>query len=423
MMDGTAGAANDARVHYAWVIAATGLLCIVACLGFGRFTLGMVLPSMASSLGLSYSRLGYIGTANFLGYLAAVLFCGRVARRTGPRALIFSALLLVGGSMLLMSLAGGFTSLLVLYALTGIGSGATNVPVMGLIARWFDSSMRGRAAGIVSGGSGLAIILSGRLVPYINRTRGAEGWRTTWLVLALAVTTIAFLALLLFRNTPAEKQTVPLGSQGRPAPAGPAAAHPPPAIHRNRSVILLGLLYACFGYTYAIYVTFVVTLLVRERGFSEGTAGVFWSAVGLLSLFSGPIFGSLSDRFGRRAGLVAAFTMLMLAYLLVGATLPAIALYASVACFGLVAWAVPSIMLAAVSDHVGSGHALAAFGFITFFFGIGQVCGPAVAGILAERTGSFSSSFLMAAAVAVLAIAASRFLRSARSGDPAGLAR
>ena len=400
---------GGARIHYAWVIVATGLLCIVACLGFGRFTLGMALPSMAASLGLSYSHLGYIGTANFVGYLAAALFCGSVARHTGPRLLIFTALLLVGASMFLMSRASGLRSLVILYALTGVGSGATNVPVMGLVARWFDGSMRGRAAGIVSGGSGVAIVLSGRLVPYVNRTRGAEGWRTTWLLLAVAVTAIAFLAVSLFRNDPAEKQALPLGAPRRPVLS--AAATPPAEVRRNRSVYLLGVLYAFFGYTYAIYVTFVVTLLVRERGFSEGTAGIFWSAVGLLSLLSGPIFGALSDRFGRRAGLVAAFATLLAAYVLAGAPLPDLALYASVACFGLVAWAVPSIMLAAVSDHVGPGHALAAFGFITFFFGIGQVAGPAVAGVLAERTGSFSSSFLMAAALAAVAIAVSRLLR------------
>lgn len=36
--------------YYGWVIVATGALCIVACLGFGRFALGMLLPSMAAAL-------------------------------------------------------------------------------------------------------------------------------------------------------------------------------------------------------------------------------------------------------------------------------------------------------------------------------------------------------------------------------------
>jgi MFS family permease len=311
------------RVHYAWIIAATGLLCTVACLGLGRFTLGMVLPSMATSLGLSYARLGYIGTANFLGYLAAVLVCGRIARITGSRLLIFGALLLVASSMAAMSRAGGFGTLVVLYALTGIGSGATNVPVMGLVARWFDSSLRGRAAGIVSAGSGIAIIASGRLVPAVNRVHGPEGWRVTWLLLATAVGLIALLSVALFRNDPAEKRQLPLGASRPPPGANPSAAsREAPRAHRDPAVYLLGGIYACFGFTYAIYVTFVVTLLVRERGFSEGTAGLFWSAVGLLSLFSGPLFGAISDRAGRRAGLVAVFSTLLVAYVLAGAPLP-----------------------------------------------------------------------------------------------------
>jgi MFS family permease len=417
------GAAGVRRVHYAWVVAGTGTLCIVACLGFGRFTLGMLLPSMASSLGLSYSRLGTLGTANFLGYLAAVLFCGEVARRTGPRLLIFVSLLLVGASMLVMSRAGGFAPLVVLYALTGVGSGATNVPVQGLVARWFASKMRGRAAGIVSAGSGVAIVLSGWFVPLVNRKLGAEGWRTSWLLLGLAVTAIAVVSVILFRNDPAEKRLRPLGVEERPAAVAEAARPAPARFHRNRAVYLLGALYAIFGCTYAVYVTFVVLLLVRERGFSESAAGSFWSVVGVLSLASGPLFGGVSDRFGHRTGLVAAFALLMLAYLLAGARLPDVSLYASIACFGIVAWAVPTIMVAAVSDHVGAHNALPAFGFVTFFFGIGQVIGPAVAGVVAERTGSFSSSFLGAAALAALAVALSRGLRrpvsvSASSGPP-----
>jgi MFS family permease len=176
-------------------------------------------------------------------------------------------------------------------------------------------------------------------------------------------------------------------------------------------VWLLGLVYAIFGYTYAIYVTFIVTALVRDRGLSESAAGAFWSAVGLLSLLSGPVFGGLSDRLGRRAGLVLVFSFQLAAYLLAGAHLPRAFLWLSVGLFGLVAWSVPTIMVAAVADLVGPDQALPAFGFLTFFFGVGQIAGPAVAGVLAQRTGTFSSSFLMAAAFAGVAIAASAFLR------------
>ena len=48
--------------------------------------------------------------------------------------------------------------------------------------------------------------------------------------------------------------------------------------------------------------------------------------------------------------------------------------------------------------------------------GLGQISGPAVAGVLAERTGSFSGSFYMAAAFAGVAILLSAFLRKPQSG-------
>ena len=53
----------------------------------------------------------------------------------------------------------------------------------------------------------------------------------------------------------------------------------------------------------------------------------------------------------------------------------------------------------------------AAFGLVTFIFGLGQISGPAIAGILAERTGSFSGSFYMAAVLAGAAVVLSGFLR------------
>ena len=180
--------------HYGWMIVFAGMLCILACIGFGRFALGMLLPSMAATLHLSYSQMGFISTANFLGYLASVLVSAHWAGRIGSRRLIFLALLTVGISMALVSRATGFLSVLLLYMITGIGSGATNVPVMGLVAAWFSSARRGRAAGFIVIGSGFAIMLSGRLIPFLNRWIGPEGWRTSWLILSGLVVLIAFVA-------------------------------------------------------------------------------------------------------------------------------------------------------------------------------------------------------------------------------------
>ena len=104
-------AAERLPFHYAWIIVATGTLCIVACLGFGRFALGMLLPSMASTLKLSYSQIGFISTGNFVGYLAAVLFCGRIAGKIGSRRLIVTALITISVSMALISRSSSFLAM------------------------------------------------------------------------------------------------------------------------------------------------------------------------------------------------------------------------------------------------------------------------------------------------------------------------
>jgi MFS family permease len=404
-------------IHYAWIIVVTGTLCIVACLGFGRFALGMLLPSMASTLKLSYSQIGFISTGNFLGYLASVLFCGNIARKMGSRRLIVIALIIIGASMALISQAGSFSAVLILYMITGMGSGAANVPVMGLITAWFHRTIRGRAAGFVVIGSGFAIIMSGKLIPFVNTLVGPEGWRINWMILAGMVIAISFISYVFLRNRPEDVGLKPLGSEEMtitPVTVGDKAAQ---SIYKNKTLYLLGTIYFLFGYTYVIYATFIVTTLVKERGFSETIAGNFWAWVGLLSLISGPVFGTLSDRLGRKVGLMIVFSLQMLSYLMVAANLPPLFLYLSIGFYGIVAWSVPSIMVAAVSEYVGVNKALAAFGFITFIFGLGQIAGPSVAGLLAERTGSFSSSFFMAAAFAGVAIVLTGFLKKPRAAE------
>jgi MFS family permease len=407
---------SERSLEYGWVIVATGTLTILASLGLGRFALGMILPSMGAGLGLSYAQLGWVGTANFVGYLAAVLVARPLAARLGFRLLIALALLVVGTSMLAMSRAATYAAIVALYAVTGFGSGASNVPMMALVARWFDPARRGRAAGFVAIGSGFAIVGSGQLIPHVNRVVGADGWRTNWMILGLCVTGIAVVALALLRDAPVA--TAAAAAPGRAPPRARAGAAAP----RRGALATLGGLYAIFGFTYAIYVTFFVTMLVREKGFSEAVAGRFWSWVGLLSLLSGPVFGSISDRIGRRRGLMLVFSVQTLAYALAAADLPTTFLYLSIALFGVAAWSVPTIMVAAVSDAVGPERALGAFGVITFFFGFGQVVGPAVAGALAERARSFSPSFYLAAALAAAAILGSGLLgrpgRAAEAAEP-----
>lgn len=399
---------NQQPRHYAWVIVGTGTLIIIACLGFGRFALGMLLPSMGQTLALDYAQMGFISTGNFVGYLSAVVLSGLLTSRLGARYLIAFGLTLVAGSMMAVSQAQSFTQVLVFYIITGFGAGAANVPIMALIPHWFERSLRGRAAGFIVSGSGLAIVFAGWMIPAINAQVGPEGWRWSWLVLGLMALVITVIAAALIRNRPAELGLRPLGDN--PA-AGNSTTATGPLEHGGQVITHLGVVYFLFGFTYVIYATFIVTSLVQERGFTEAAAGQFWMWVGAISIVSGPLFGTLSDRLGRKTALMMVFALHTAAYLLVALRLPDAFVYLSIFLWGIGVWSVPSIMAAAVGDYLGAERAAAAFGTITLFFGVGQIAGPGLAGVIADVSGSFAWSFAMAAVMTSLAVVLSSALR------------
>ncbi len=390
------------------MIILTGVAVLFACLGLGRFALGMLLPSMGASLGLTYSEMGLISTGNFCGYLISVALAGIVSARLGARVTIVTGLVLVSGSMVAIGQSRTFVQILLLYMATGIGSGLANVALMGMIAYWFIHHIRGRAAGIMISGNGLAIVCSGLFIPSINAHLGSDGWRSAWALMGILAFGIAAAAGVLLRNDPTLKGLNPMGA-GEPRAKLPEAGTANPAPRSGMRLLAhLGALYALFGATYVVYATFMVTALVHERGYPEKAAGLFWAAVGAFSIFSGPLFGWVSDRLGRKVGLMAVFITFTLSYGMVAIRLPEPFLYGSVALFGLSAWSIPTIMAAAVGDYMGPAKAARAFGLITVFFSLGQIAGPAAAGFLAEMLGTFRIAFgmcaVLTAAAAVLAL-------------------
>lgn len=394
-------------IHYGWVVVLVGTLTIFACLGLARFAFGMLLPSMSAVLGMSYDEMGFLGTGNFAGYLVAVGLAPFLLRRFSPRQMIASGLFLVAFCMSGIALSGSYLLILLLYSCVGLGSGFANIPIMVLVSYWFHRERRGRAAGLIVVGSGFAIIFSGFLVPFLNGYFGQDGWRAGWFLLSLIVMMVAIVAALLIRNDPAEKGLLPVGS-ARELEYDPSECKG--QFTAVRVLTHLGILYFIFGATYVIYGTFIVTTMVEDYSFAEVSAGGFWAWVGFFSLFSGTLFGLLSDQVGRKRGLMIVFGVQTAAYLLAGSSLGKIALFGSVVLYGVAVFAIPAIMAAAVGDYLGKARAAAAFSIITFCFAIGQTLGPAAAGMVAEATGTFAGSYLASAVLTGFAAIWTRLL-------------
>lgn len=407
------------RLHYAWVVLVISTLVVFGSLGLARFGYTVVLPAMQTSLGMDNTQAGMLATSNLIGYTALSVIGGALAARFGPRRVITAGLALAGIGMLLTGLAAGFLPVLVWRVLTGIGSGASNVPVMGLLAAWFASRQRGLAAGIAVAGSSLALIFVGPVVPPLLAAYGENGWRVCWFIFGGITLLLAVGNFLFLRNRPAEKGLSPLGEneavQLNPPQAGPAPAETLEwgRVYRAATVWHLGLVYAAFGLAYIIYMTFFTKFLVTEGGYSPAAAGGLFMLMGWFSLLCGLIWGTISDRIGRKPALMMVYLIHVVAFGLFalwpappGFTLSAIL-------FGLTAWSIPAIMAATCGDVLGPRLAPAALGFLTLFFGSGQAIGPSLAGAIADAAGSFAPTFLLASAVSLLGALGASMLRPA----------
>mgnify|MGYP001813403476 FL=1 len=173
--------------------------------------------------------------------------------------------------------------------------------------------------------------------------------------------------------------------------------------HYGWIIVLAGMavVFSCLGLG-----RFSLGMLLPSMGTS---LNLNYSQMGLVSHWF------LKSTRGRAAGIMLSgngFAIVFtISYVLVAADLPNPFLYASIGIFGLAVWSIPTIMSAAVGDYTGPVRAVKAFGFITLFFGVGQITGPAVAGFTADITGTFSMAFWLCALLTASAVVMTHFLR------------
>jgi MFS family permease len=402
-------------LHYGWIVLFTGFIGVVGAIGFGRFAYTPILPSMKEALELTYAQMGWIGTANFVGYLTFSLVAGYLATRFSPRLVVSVGLVLVAISLILTGLSSSFEFALIMRTLTGIGSAVSNVPIMALASAWFASKRRGMASGVLVSGSSAALFLLGSLIPYLLETFPGVGWRISWYLLGSLTLGIAALNYLVLRNSPEEKNLQPIGS----APLLPSSfsLFTWRQVYASRPIWHLAGIFFAFGFSYIIYIQFYSAYLINEAKISPEKAGEYLMLLGILNFFCVPLWGTISDFIGRKYGLALVFFAQGISYLVFGLIKAGPGYLVSTILFGLSGWSIPSIISAAVGDAVGPRMTPAALGFTIVFMGLGQALAPPIAGEIADLTGSFTPAFLLSACVAFTGMAVSLLLRQPPSGS------
>jgi len=376
------------KIHYGWVIAGVGVLVKMAGLGFGRFAYPMLIPNMRGSLGFNYIEMGFLSGAIMLGYLIFSLIGGMLATRFGPKRIVVSSLLCGALSMFAISRLSGFPPLLFFTFAMGAGGAGAHISMTTLPMAWFEERKLGRALGVVTGGTGLGIIITGLLLPTLLFNLGEEAWRQCWLLLALITFLVAVIGWILLRekpdpmtplqtNTDMDKKSISFAGKGS-----------------TLTLKAIFIIYFIFGFAYNIYATYFVAYMVEEIQLSERTAGNIWALFGWMCMVSGLIWGFISDRLGRREALLWNNGIIAFSLLLPLLLRQPFFLGFSAFLFGATFLGTVTIIAAVVGDQVLDKRA-SIYGLVTLIHGIGQFLGTISGGYLKDFTGSFQLTLIV----------------------------
>ena len=378
-------------IRYGWVIVGVGVLVKMTGLGFGRFAYPMLLPNMRESLSFNYSEMGLLSGAIMLGYLLFSLIGGMLATRFGPKRIAVVSLLCGALSMFFLSRLSGFSPLLFFSFAMGAGAAGSHISMTTLPMVWFEDRRLGRALGVVTGGTGVGIIVTGLLLPYLLLSLGKEAWRQCWFLLALITFFVALIAWILLREKPGPITVLPSSLDGD------RKSHISKRERNDLPLKAIFIIYFIFGFSYNIYATYFVAYMVEEIRLTAKTAGDIWALFGWMCMGSGFIWGFVSDRLGRRKALLWNNGIISLSVLLPLFLYQPFFMGFSAFLFGGTFLGTVTVVAASVGDRIGEKRA-SVYGLVTLIHGFGQFLGTISGGYLKDLTGSFQLTLMVSLA-------------------------
>jgi MFS family permease len=370
---------NDSSALY---ILIGGMLGLVVAMGIGRFAFTPILPLMQRDLAMSNTLAGWLAGLNYLGYLAGAVVCSLSPQILRSRLFTGSALLLSLVTTLFMGLT---VSAFWWGTMRLVGGWASAILFIVISAEVGDSLSRrgyGHWVGALYAGVGSGIAISGLVVPQLD---SAGGWSLSWIGMGVIATALAIVGIALGRRRDLVQQVVIRKS----ASSGSLNA-----------VRLLAVAYFFEGLGYIVTATFIVAIITITPGL-ESFAPYSWVAVGLAAVPSTLFWPYLARRIGSQRALLSAYALQATGILVSIHADTVLEVVFAATSFGGTFLGIVAMTLAEGTQRMkGEGGRAAAF--LTASFGVGQVLGPVLAGVLADLQQGFALPLTLAAACVIL---------------------
>lgn len=404
-------------LFYGWIVTACAFVVLFLTYGV-QYSFGVFLPAMLDELGWKRADIAGAFSLYTMVYTGCSWLSGRLTDTKGPKVIIAAGGLLLGCGIIATSQMSVRWHMYVFYGLlAALGMSTAFIPCNATVVKWFQRK-RGLALGLASSGSSCGILTC---PPLAAALIARYGWRPVYLSCGVVILIVLNIVARFMVRSP---ELLGLAPDGDPLPATPAnhtraaSSFPSPPL-ASTSVLTGWTLQEAWTLVsfWLLAVVFVVMLLTvpvpfvhivsfaRDLGFSPAQGALAVSIMGLCAFIGSMSLGPLSDRIGRKQGLILSLAMQVVAFLLFGVAQSLTILYLGAAAFGFFYGSMATLFSALVGDFFGRRHAGSISGFLFAGSGMLGAWGPMIAGHLRDVTGSYHLAFTCAVVTSATAMA------------------
>lgn len=385
-----------------WVYALASIMVAISVHGFGRMAYGILMPFMKDSLSLTYAQAGALGTATSIGYLSMVLFAGILAAKWGSKRLVIIGTLLVSFGLFFIASVQSFVTCMIGMILLGIGTAFAFTPLVNIVVGWFPKQ-KGLMIGFVLSGLGLGTLISSALIPYFTASFADNGWRYLWILYGIVSLLSVVTAYFVLQDPPVQSRDASEKDQS-------LLQH----VFLHRGVLIVALVYGLIGFAYLIPQSFLFSFILNAD-IDSYAAGKIMALGGLISIFSGPLWGAVSDKIGRKQSLLFTLFLAALSMLLPVVFPVYFGFLISQILWGSTVIGMISLIQALSTEQTHPFYAPVALGYVTVYFAVGQLAGPGIGGWMIDHFGSMQSSLLLSSGLLLLGFVLSLQLKNDRT--------
>jgi MFS family permease len=362
-----------------------------------RGNLAVAAPILTRELALTNSQLGVLLSAFFWTYAPAQILGGWLSDRFDTRVVLAGGLTLWSIATALTGLAGGFTTLLLLRVLLGIGECITFPSCVRLMAQHVPEHARGSANGILAAGQALGPTL-GTLVGGLLMAR--FGWRAVFIGSGLGSLLWLWPWKLFVRGMPTAAPRQPVETSVSYV-----------TILRQPAAWAGSLGHFSVNYGYYFMLTWLPSFLVKAQGFTVAEMAKIGALVYCLHAVFSTLAGTMADRLIRRGvpthrvlkGTIVSGILGSAATIVFSANAEGRATVVFLALTGVFFGLISPMVSAIVQTLAGPVAAGRWYGAQNVSGQMAGVVAPLVTGFIVDRTGQFYLAFIVSAGVLLLA--------------------